>query len=88
MCHLAIEKAFLFGFWAEGKAREESDIDLLIISDEFGKISFWDKAKLLGKIKMQLLEPIDAVGLTTEEFKEGHSLIVEFAKKGEVVYGR
>lgn len=84
--YIKVEKAFLFGSWVEGKAREESDIDLLIISDAFGKMDFWEKARLLGKIKMQLLEPIDAVGVTPEEFKKGSSLIVEFAKKGEVVY--
>lgn len=85
--YIEIEKTFLFGSWARGKADEWSDIDLLIVSNDFGKMDFWEKARLLGKIKMQLLEPIDAVGVTPEEFKKGSSLIVEFAKKGEVVYG-
>ena len=85
--YIKIEKAFLFGSWAEGRAREESDIDLLILSNNFENMDFWEKVKLLGKIKMQLLEPIDAVGMTPAEFKKGGSLISEFAKKGEVVYG-
>jgi predicted nucleotidyltransferase len=85
--YIEIEKALLFGSWTEGEAEEGSDIDLLIVSNDFAKMDFWEKAKLLGKIKMQLLEPIDAVGVTPEDFEKSRSLIIEFAKKGEVVYG-
>ncbi|MDI6735526.1 MAG: nucleotidyltransferase domain-containing protein [bacterium] len=84
--YIKINQAFLFGSWATGNAQEGSDIDLLIVSSDFRKMDFWDKVKLLGKIKMQLLEPIGAVGVTPEEFKEGNSLITEFAKQGQVVY--
>ena len=37
---ITVNKAILTGSWATGRYREDSDVDLIIISDDFLKLSF------------------------------------------------
>ncbi len=37
---ITINKAILTGSWATGTQREDSDVDLIIISDDFSKMPF------------------------------------------------
>jgi len=41
-----IEKVFLFGSYAKGKAGKWSDIDLAVISKDFSGVSFYDRQKV------------------------------------------
>ncbi len=82
---IRIEKLILFGSYASGAQREDSDIDIVIISPDFEKMDFMDRLELLGRTKAVVFEPIDAMGLTPEEWESGEYLISDFAKEGEVV---
>jgi predicted nucleotidyltransferase len=42
---ITVEKAFLFGSWARGDSREESDIDVMIVSSVFDTYNDMLKAK-------------------------------------------
>lgn len=42
-----IDKAFLVGSWAKGKASEESDVDLLVLSDTFKDMDMDQRLSLL-----------------------------------------
>ena len=40
-----IEKAFIFGFYANGTASKDSDIDIALISSAFSGNRFWDNVQ-------------------------------------------
>ncbi len=48
---LSIKRAYLFGSYAKGSAKKWSDIDLLLVSDKFKGIRFYDIEKLIPLTK-------------------------------------
>ena len=68
-----VEKVILFGSRVKGKAKDESDFDLVIISD-----AFEDMRQLEREQRMHLLweyaYPLDVVCYTGEEFKRKSAL--------------
>jgi len=83
---ISIHKLILYGSYAQGKAKEGSDIDVIVISDSFGGKNYWERIDILSDAIYQVFEPIEAVGLTIEEWERGESGIVDYAKEGEVIY--
>jgi predicted nucleotidyltransferase len=83
-----VDKLILFGSYAAGTNREGSDIDVVVLSSDFAGKDFWERTDVLSQAIYEVFEPIEAVGLTPEEWDKGDSAIVEYAKSGEVVYGR
>lgn len=39
---------FLFGSWARGQQREDSDIDLAVVSPDFIPMGYWERIEVLG----------------------------------------
>ena len=64
-----IEKAYLFGSYAIGKAHKDSDIDLAIVSSSFSGNSFTDNVEL-GKLTWGVDTRIEPVGFTPKDFEE------------------
>ena len=81
------DKIILFGSYASGQPREESDVDLVVIkttNEEFHERQ--KKVRLLLKTTI----PVDIFIFTPEEFeqaKEDNPLIKEVSETGKVVYG-
>jgi predicted nucleotidyltransferase len=71
------QKIILFGSYSTGTQHEGSDIDLVVISEDFAS-----RAALV-----KVFEPIEAIAMTPQEWESGDSLIVDYARNGEVVYG-
>jgi len=88
---LNISKIILFGSQAKGKATEESDIDVVIISDDFRDKDIFERAMLTKDAEIMLIKrfliPLDIITLTFEEFESGTSLVAEYARNGKVIYG-
>ncbi|MFH1338485.1 MAG: nucleotidyltransferase domain-containing protein [Candidatus Omnitrophota bacterium] len=86
-----VSKIILFGSQTKGIVTEESDIDIVIISEDFQGKDIFERASLTKEAEIRTTKrfmlPLDIITMTPKEWKEGNSLIVEFAKKGEVVYG-
>jgi len=83
---LRINKLILFGSYAAGTYREGSDIDLVVISEDFTGKDYWERIDILSDAIYEVFEPIEAIPFTLEEWERGRSEIVEYSKKGEVVY--
>lgn len=83
---LKINKLILYGSYAAGTYREGSDIDIVVISEDFTGRDYWERIDILSDAIYEVFEPIEAIALTPEEWEKGRSDIVEYSKAGEVVY--
>ena len=84
---ISVDRMVLYGSWAEGKQHEGSDIDIVVISEDFRDKDFWQRINILTDAIFSVFEPIEAVALTPEEWEKGDSSIVGYAKHGQVVFG-
>ena len=87
---LNLKKIILFGSQITEKATKESDIDILIISEDFRGKDIFERAELTKEAEIMTIKkfmiPLDIITLTPEEFESDASLIAEYAKKGQVLF--
>ncbi len=87
---LRVSKIILFGSQAQDNATAESDIDLVVISDDFTDKSIFDRAVLLKEADVKTIKkfmvPLDVIMMTAEELGRETSIISQYVEKGKVVY--
>lgn len=83
---LRVKKIILYGSYATGEFREGSDIDLIVISEDFENKSYWERIELLSDAIYKVFKPIEAVAMTPEEWEREDSMIAGYARNGEIVY--
>ncbi len=72
----------LFGSYASGKWREDSDIDIAVISEEFGRDRIEERKKL-WKIAVEVDMRIEPHPISLQDYKEGwKSFIYRIKKEG------
>ena len=76
-----VNACYLFGSYAKGKARSDSDIDLMIVSELEG-IEYY---QLLGDLENRLKKKIDLIRLETAI--QNVKLINEILKEGVKIFG-
>ena len=76
-----VEYAYLFGSYAKKKAKEESDVDLLIATELTGLRFFG----LVDQLRTALCKKVDL--LTIEQLKDNQQLINEILRDGVKIYG-
>lgn len=81
------DKLILFGSYATGQYRQDSDIDIVVISRDFEGKSYWERIDILADAIYDIFEPIEAMAFTPKEWQSRESIIVGFAENGEIVYG-
>ena len=80
--HIHVDKAFIFGSYANGSPGEESDIDVAIVSPVFTGIRFEDRRKIVP-IRRKIDSRIEPLPFTPEDFETGGILIDEIKKSGK-----
>lgn len=84
-----VSKIILFGSYAKGKPTGESDID--IVSEVFRNKDIFERVELIKEAEIKTIKkfmiPLDIITMTPEELESETSLIAEYVKDGEVVYG-
>lgn len=67
-----VQGVYLFGSSARGEMRQDSDIDLIILSEDFSHIPFIERLEQLNQRRTgtALSVSMDIIGLTPEEFKD------------------
>jgi predicted nucleotidyltransferase len=87
---LNISKIILFGSHAAGTADMESDIDIVIVSEDFKKKNIFKRVDLIKNAEIQTIKiflvPLDVVVMTPEEYENRTSIIAEYAHSGEVLF--
>ena len=83
---VTIKQIILFGSFKDGTFREDSDIDLVVISDDFDGMGYWQRIDLLSEAIYEIFEPIEAVAITSDEWNRRESPVADYACNGEVVY--
>lgn len=76
-----ISYCYLFGSYAKGKAKENSDVDLLISTSLKG-LKYYG---LVEELRLQLKKKVDV--LDVNQLKDNISLIQEILKDGIKIYG-
>lgn len=87
---ITIDRIVVFGSQVRGGFRNDSDIDIAIISRNFEGKDTFQKAQMLKGLKWELVEklmlPIDIIPISLKEWRESSSLIVEYIKEGKVLF--
>lgn len=83
--NIEVNQLILYGSHAVGKAREDSDIDIVVISQSFNNKSYWERIDILTEAIYQVIAPIDASAFTPEEWLSEKSLIADYARNGIIV---
>jgi len=83
--NIRVEQLILFGSYAGGTARDDSDIDLVVISPSFTGKSYWERIDILSEAIYQVFAPIEASAFTPEEWKSEKSLLTDYAKNGMLI---
>ena len=71
------ERVILYGSYTSGRPREDSDIDLIVISDNFAHMNLRERLETLGLAAGKVFQPIEAVGYTEEELKDTKGTFLE-----------
>lgn len=63
------ERVVVFGSYAHGTEREDSDIDLFIVSRDWETYNLRERLEILGVAAARILEPVQAQGITPREIE-------------------
>lgn len=86
--NINVERVILFGSYANGNPREDSDIDLAIISSSWNNKSLYNRLITLGRAMWGMGMPMEVLGYTPEEYKNAKptSFIGEIKRTGKIIY--
>lgn len=83
------QRVYLYGSWAQGNPREDSDIDVVVIAQDLGKFEPLERLEFLSRIAWHCGGPLEIIGYTPEEVqdKAGKSIFWdEICATGKVLY--
>jgi predicted nucleotidyltransferase len=67
---ISVSAIYLFGSYAKGSARQESDIDFCVVSDAFGRDDFKEMVTV-NQIAKRIAPEIEAFLVSGREFPDG-----------------
>lgn len=87
---LQVSRLIVFGSQARGTATKESDIDIIIVSEDFKRKNIFKRADMTKDAEIRTIKkfmvPLDIITMTPEEYEKKTSLMAEYAREGEVIY--
>lgn len=86
--HIHVSSLIVFGSYAYGEPREDSDFDIAVISDDLKKMNILERMKLFAKAALAIDSRIELKGFPEKEFRnpEQGSLLEMIKKRGKVIY--
>ena len=76
----SVSKVILFGSYAKGKTNPDSDIDLAIVSHQFGQ-DIAEEMMLLRKIALKIDSHIEPVPLCPDDLDDNYSTLSQEIKR-------
>lgn len=83
--HIPVQKVILFGSYLKGSAREDSDIDIAVISPLFKGDRYQDRRSIVP-FRRGIDSRIEPIPITPEDFARGGVLIDEIKQTGEEIF--
>jgi predicted nucleotidyltransferase len=80
---IKVEDAYLFGSYAKGGAGKDSDIDVCIISKEFGR-DYIKEMVQLRKISLQVDSRIEPISFGIDDINDPYSAIASEVRKNGI----
>jgi predicted nucleotidyltransferase len=87
---ITIRQAILTGSWATGSYLEDSDVDLIIVSDDFSKMPLKERLKYLQRQWTSRI-PLEAFGYTPTELRslrQKSTYVRDALRNGTVLFDR
>ncbi len=75
-----VSQVILFGSYAKGLAKPDSDIDLAIVSSQFGK-NAWKEMILLRKLALKIDSHIEPLPLAPQDVDDQYSSLSQEIKR-------
>jgi len=79
--HIHVQRAVLFGSYADGRANEWSDIDIALVSDSFDGNRFDDRGKI-RKITLSVSSDLSPLPFRPEDFIVENPFVREILENG------
>jgi predicted nucleotidyltransferase len=80
------DSVYIFGSYASGLYRDSSDIDVAIISHDFGQDAFGEQNKL-SLLTWNINTKIEPHAISWDEWNNSDSLLIREIKKGGILIG-
>lgn len=81
---IPVQKVLLFGSWIRGSAKEESDVDIALISPVFSGDRFQDRRRIVP-LRRMINNNIEPLPFTPQDFKAGGILVDEIVQNSEEI---
>ena len=82
-----VQEIILYGSYANGRAHEESDIDIAVLSEDFAQMSELEVIQTLAHRRIHCDSMLMPVGYTPAQFRDpDNSFAREIARTGKVIY--
>ncbi|ADC66542.1 DNA polymerase beta domain protein region [Ferroglobus placidus DSM 10642] len=79
---IKISGIYLFGSYARGDYLKRSDIDLIVVSDDWEGVAFLKRLDIVNEIIWkEKLGNVEVIPVTTEELKRKESIVLRDARK-------
>jgi predicted nucleotidyltransferase len=82
---ISINRIVLFGSYANNTQRPDSDIDLIVISESFKDMDYWQRIDVMAEAIYEIFEPIEAIAMTESEWKNKTFMAAHYAQNGLTV---
>ena len=85
--HIRVDQLILFGSYNDGRPREDSDIDIAVISEDFERMRILDKIDLFAKTSLAVDSRLELVGFPKNKFMNPDpcSLLEVIKRKGKIL---
>lgn len=91
---LNVDRVYLYGSQRSGEWHEFSDVDVVVVSDDFADKAIWERAEITGQAGYETYsafsESIEALAKTPDEIANCHpaSFLADVLKDAVIVYDR
>jgi predicted nucleotidyltransferase len=80
---IPVSELILFGSYASGTYTEDSDIDVIVVSEVFTGLNHWQRIEKMTDALYEIFQPIETRALTPEEWRSGTTMTAAYAGSGK-----